>query len=528
MNISIPIIIDSSFMLGVNSASWQICVLADRYKRLLNKYVRITFKDGNKLHGIVTGVKDDGRETGVATLEVTSIVKLAMGFNFKASSTTYSTTITGDDAGECYKGIKFGTPNSTTGEYEKTSINHYLKTLINSASEQARSFWGKRIEYQTTGQNSKKIITALKWTGDKIETLFFNLLGTTFDIVTEINGETITVRNVDKTKQDRIISTRDIHSQSIGYDLMSSLAQVIIESPDVNSNKTTATLSASNRFYGMLRNLDNTFGTNEFTGTVTEGYFDAERNVFKYKNLSSVTGEFHINYDKRYRYSTTKKGEAYIKHGWKLPAVIVDDDLGRAGNDDSTYLDVTFDRTDEMRDIAEYYAAVMGDIEYQGTMTLKEEKRVRVGDVVKLPTGERVIIKSISYNLGSPLKIVNYGSIEGNPYIAIKERVQLSEYKYKEKRTQNERVSVPPPLPGIFIKATGRGFPQAQASKRMSFRQTPMGITPVVPIIAFGGSGRSKQRTQQTHNRIEAHRQSVKERLAKQQALNDVNDMYGE
>ena len=397
MIISVPHIIDASFMLADGQAKGQICVMKSQCKRLLGKSVRVDFGDGNKISGLVTGVNDDGRETGIAVLTVTSIVKLAMGLNYKGSSSTYSDGLSIDDAGECYKGVKFGTPDNSQGSYEKTDINYYLKHLINSASEQSRTLWGKRIEYQTTGANSKKLIEKMEWDGDKIETLFYNLLGTTFDIVTEINGSTIYVRNIEKDKINRVITRRDIHSQSVGFDLMASLAQVIIESPDINSYKSAIkTLSASNRFYGMPRNLDNTYGDNEFTGTVTEGYFDAERNVFKYKNSSAVSGEFHVNYDKRYRYATTKKGEAYQKFGWKYRTVMTDEDLGRCGNEKADYLDVTFDRTSEMGDIAEYYARVMGDIEYQGTLSLRASKYIRVGDVVKLPTGERIIIKSIS------------------------------------------------------------------------------------------------------------------------------------
>lgn len=527
MKISIPNVIDATFMLGHNSASGQICVRASDYKRYVGKNVSVTFEDGNRLEGIITGVTDTGATTGVAKLTVNSIVKVAMGLAHKGSSTMYNTGISTDDAGECYKGVMFGTPDETTGEYEKTSIDYFLKKLINNASEQSRTLWGKRIEYQSTGAGSGKLVTKVNWTGDKIETLFFNLLGTTFDIVIEINGNTITVRNIDKNAINKTFSTKDIHSQSKGFDLMASCAQVIVESPDVNSHlESSVTLSSSKRFYGMPANLDDTFGTNSYTGTVAEGYFDAEKNVFKYKTPTAA-GNFEINFDKRYRYSTMLRGEAYTRYNWRLPAVIIDDELGRAGEDNSSYLNVTFDRTSEMADIAEYYADVISDIEWQGSLSIRADKRVRVGDVVRLPTGERIVIMTINYDLSNPLKIITYGNIEGNAYEAIKQRVQLSEYIHKEKEVVNERAKVPPLPKGVFVEARPRSAINPFANQNYFARLTSMGLVtprkPLAQIVHVGGTKKGS-----THDRIKAHREKAKERIAKQSALNDVNEIMGD
>ena len=74
----------------------------------------------------------------------------------------------------------------------------------------------------------------------------------------------------------------------------------------------------------------------------------------------------------------------------------------------------------------------MGDIEHQGSVGVDMKKRIRVGDVVRLPDNRRVIVKSINYGYTNATKIISFGSIDGNAYQAIKERVRLSELKYKE------------------------------------------------------------------------------------------------
>jgi len=210
---------------------------------------------------------------------------------------------------------------------------------------------------------------------------------------------------------------------------------VIVESPDVNSYTSGSTvLDGANKFYGLPANLDAKFGDNEFvptSGTINSEAFITEKNVYQYDGTNPI-GAFNINTDSRYRFETTLKGEAFSKYGWKRRVAILDEELGRAGDTLDTHLNVTFDRTSEQADIATYYAKVMGDIEHQGSLSLSLDKRIRVGDVLRLPDNKRVIVKSINYSYTNAVKIVAYGSIDGNAYQAIKERVRLSEMKYKE------------------------------------------------------------------------------------------------
>lgn len=437
MRCSISNIYDATVTLADGFAEAQITVPYQNADRLLNRPIRITMDDGNVFDGIITGINDDGTESGAAVLTATSIVNLAMSLQFYGPSTDYSVGLTTGEAGNSYSGAIFGTPDVVNGTYQATDINYFLKLIINNASEQSRSLWGKRIEYDYTGANSKKLSTGFNWNGDIIQTLFDNMLGTTFDIIVEINGDKITLRNIDKNKPDRTVRQSEIQSQTNGFDLMATSSRVIVESPDVNSQTSGLTaLSSANKFYGLPANLDNKFGNNELDltgggGTITSEAFIPEKNVYQYVG-SGVSGYFKINTDSRYRFSTTLKGEAYSKYGWKRRTAILDEELGRAGNTLDTHLNVTFDRTSEQADIATYYAKVIGDIEYAGSLSLALNKRVRVGDVLRLPDNKRVIVKSIKYGYSEAVKILSYGSIDGNAYQAIKERVRLSEMKWKE------------------------------------------------------------------------------------------------
>lgn len=436
---------DATVTLSDALAYAQIAVPADEVDDYMRRIIRINLEDGNTFVGKPIALNEAGIMTGTAIISVLSLPNMAMNNHFYHESSSVS----GDESTSypAFSGILYGDIDKTTGKASEVTVDHYLKLLIGNASTWAKKLWMEQIEYDYTGTLSTRIVESLRWSGDTISTLYHNLLGSSFDITTAIVGNTIIVRHTDKDKPDRAIDEDDILAITIGFDLSASSAQVIVESPDINSHESpaTVTLSSSNKVYGLPFRLNGNYGDNIFnvgaSGTSPETErFNTERSYYEYTNPTDA-GKFNVNVDTRYTVRTSIKGEAFDKYGWDKRMVVVDENLGRAGATNDDYLNTTFDRTSEQSRIANYYAKVLNDIEYQGSISVPYDLVVRVGDVIRLPDNKRVIVKEIRYALNSSRKVIMFGNNEGSAYEEIRARTRLSEYKAKEHRkTTNEKL----------------------------------------------------------------------------------------
>ena len=470
-------------------------------------------EDGNSFVGVPVMVNSMGDATGTAIITVNSLVNMAMNNHFYSPSSAISgglsTTVS------AYTGVLFGAPDNETGKYAPTKVNYYLKQLIANASDQARSDWMEKIEFDYTGVQSDKLVESMPWNGDTISTLFFNILGSAFDVTVEINGTKVIVRNTDKDRPDRSFTDTDIFNINYGFDLNASSAQVFIESPDVNSytSPTAVTLPSANRFYGLPQKLSNSFGSNTFdvgTGSLPDNSrFNVQRSAFEYENPHSA-GTFKLNVDTRYTVKTSKTGEAYDKYNWKKRTVIIDEELGRAGASSKTHLDTTFDRTAEQNNIASYYARVLGDIEYQGSMVVAYDTAVRVGDVIRLPDNKRVIVKQIRYAMNSPRKLISFGNNEGNAYDEIKSRTRLGEYKAKEAKVSNER---------LFLVKSPWGDLKYMTWAQWRNTQTGLGVGATEWHLIMEGAGVKTANSNKSRSRSKARQHREDKRAARRDEL---------
>ena len=415
-------------------------------ERMLNKVVRIYPSRQDAFVGVVTGVADFGLDSGVAQLNVESLVNLALKEQYRDTTTAHTTNVSGAvSIGASYKGSRWGTMSETDGSTTDDSVSSYIRRCINATKSVIAERYGQGISVQFDGGQIDKTIPILTWQGDTVESIISGLLGSAYDAILEVRGDTLYIRGISYDRVTRYIQKRDVDDISLSTDLNNCTSRVIIDSPDFTGYKSeTVTLPSANQVIG-LSSLTNNRYTNATVDGVADGNvydynFDEQYNCLRYKSDSDPTADITAAYDSRVQADSGLHGSAFQRYQWQKLQAIVDEDLGRANS--GNYLSASFDRTGDMSTLANYYSKLINRIFYIGSFTCDNNFSIRVGDIIGLSAfgaHDPSVVMSIGYSSDSNVKTVSFGTISGNAYEEVKSRQKLSEIKYTEKKKTDDR-----------------------------------------------------------------------------------------
>lgn len=451
--------------LSNGEAKCTIVCTSDKAQHLMGRTFTVQLPDGETFVGVIHAVDGVGNQSEQVTLTATSIVNLTLREPFRASSSIHALQFDPAQYTTCqnaYTGVIFGSIDAATGEPAREDALHYAARVVRTMAPSAMERFGYGVECRIEGGMSGKQIGYMQWSGQTAEELLSWLVGDLFNVAINISGNALVLKRFDYDSPKTYIQSEEASEVSVGYDLEQTTSNVVVEGPNITTQKKNSlVLSKSNRYIGLSTLYNDAAGSAFLEGDdlassdapENTGY-DEVLSVFRYQSDNNKTVNLIIPVDRREAYSTGHAGEALRLHGWKKTQAVIDEDLGLAKDaSGAELLTRTWNRRNEMATIAEMYADSLRRLAITGKLSVDARRQIGVGDVIQLwCVPSTAVVMAVDYNLQSDTKILTLGTTTGS-YDGYKARVKLSKVVAKQKDKGRESDE-----PTVLVEEYGRVF----------------------------------------------------------------------